>query len=568
MSDTRPALDLSALENDYEIVGETTGTSTTRRFLANRKQEAKSRRDDDGRVLITVVTSPTGDEGNALTHLAADTNLLSRTPHRRLIPVLEGRWLGKDAFAVITARTNDVSLAEKLAKGEKFSPPRTAAILREVNGLIEWAREQKIVQRCVTPNDIYLEPGTDRVRVAFSVSRIARIQHSDTGEDARTIARLALAMLTGFTDPKEFEGQSLAALRPDLPERLGDATSALLDEKTQSTPEDVAAYLAVIGMADPLHAGETEAARIRAEVLEEQRAEREKLANERAQFEKEIADERAKFASEVADERAKFAAEMEDQRERLAREKAELQRSVEEERAQLLAHRAELDRAAAEQRAEVERVAMNDRQLIESLRAELKAAGEAEIEKKRETALEQITDEPSVLEASELETPGFVPIVAPPLPEILFDDDSPLMRDETVMPEPLDDSAVVASDTPVKRNRWLIPGATAAVVIVVAIAIIAAVSRRQPEPVPQVARAVPVAPAPAPVAAPPADSLASVVPLPTTPTVIDSVPVAVATPKPKKRVVPRDTTRGLDTLFQIRRDTTRRRDTTATSPSF
>ncbi|MDB4917968.1 MAG: hypothetical protein JWM95_5612 [Gemmatimonadetes bacterium] len=556
MSDTREPLDLSSLETDYEIVGEMSGGTDTRRFMANRKQETRSRRDDDGRVLITIVTTPRGDEGNALSHLAADTNLLSRTQHRRLIPVLEGRWIGKDAFAVITARTTDASLAEKLATGEKFSPPRTAAILREVNGLIEWAREQKIVHRCVTPSDIYLEPSTDRVRVAFSVSRIPRIQHASSAEDARTIARLALAMLTGFTDPRQYEGESLAVLRPDLPARLGEASTALLDDKRDSSPEEVAAYLAIIGMADPLHAGETEAARIRAEVLEEQRAEREKLANERAQLESDVAADRAKFAQEMADER-----------ERLANERAELQRAVTEEREQLLAMRTELERAVAEQRAEIERVAANDRALIESLRAELKAAGEAEIEKKRDTALEDVTDDPSVLDASELETPTFIPMVAPPLPEILFENEMPLAEADVAPPTRLDEVVPVAT-AGTRRSRWVIPGAIAGVVAVIVIALVAIASRRTPAaaPVPEVARAAPVVPAPV--------TPASVVPLPTSATVIDSAAGSIGPaldstparavavkPKPKKRVVPRDTTAGLDTLFQIRRDTTRKPDT-------
>lgn len=560
MSDTRDALDLSSLSKDYDIVGETSAGGGARRFLATKREETRNRRDDDGRVLITVVTTPPGDEGNALSHLAADTNLLSRTPHRRLVPVLEGRWIGKDAFAVITARTTDASLAEKLATGETFSPPRTAAILREVNGLIEWAREQKIVHRCVTPNDIYLEPGTDRVRVAFSVSRIYRIHQSNSAEDARTIARLALAMLTGFTDPKQYEGESLARLRPDLPERLGAASTALLDEKTESTPADVASYLAIIGMADPLAAGESEAARIRAEVLEEQRAEREKLANERVALEVQIAADRVKFAQEVADER-----------ERLATEKAELQRAVAEERAQLLAMRTDLERAVADQRAEIERVAMNDRQLIEALRAQLKAAGEAEIEKKREAALEDVTDEPSVMEASELETPAFIPIVPPPLPDILFNDDTALMREDVEQPNALND-IVPAAKAPSSTRRWLIPAGVIGVMLVVAGVLVARTTKR--EAVPQVAtRVAPPAPTPTPVVP------TSVVPLPTSPTVIDSAAgslgptldsvktarVAVV-PKPKKRIVPKDTTSGLDTLFQIRRDTVPRKPDTVTSP--
>src|SRR5450759_645808 len=272
MSETKLSLDLSALSNDYEIVGEVSGLRDARTFMATRKNAGTKRRDDDTGVLISVITSPAGDEGNALSHLAADTKMLAGSTHRRLIPVIDGRWIGADAFAVVTQRITDPSLAQKLATGEKFSTTRAAAILREVNGLLEWAREHNVVHRNITADRIYLEPKTDRVRVSFGVAPIRRIQHADAPtDDARTIVKLAMAMLTGIEDPSSYKGQTLAELRPDLPERLHDATAELLEDKKAHTPADVSAFLALIGMADPLYAGETEAGRIRAEVLEEQR---------------------------------------------------------------------------------------------------------------------------------------------------------------------------------------------------------------------------------------------------------------------------------------------------------
>ena len=76
----------------------------------------------------------------------------------------------------------------------------------------------------ITPDRVFLEPKTDRVRVSFVIAPIRRLHQSDAEDDARTIARLAMAMLTGEVDPKAYEGQSLAELRPDLPEKLGEAT--------------------------------------------------------------------------------------------------------------------------------------------------------------------------------------------------------------------------------------------------------------------------------------------------------------------------------------------------------
>ncbi|MEP6991679.1 MAG: hypothetical protein ABJA80_12185 [bacterium] len=564
MSDTRqPSLDLSSLASDYEIVGEVSGSRDARTYMATRKQSgAGKRRDDSPAVVISVVTPPSGDEGNALSHLAADTKLLAGTSHRRLLPVIEGRWIGKDAFAVITQRTTDPSVADRLAQGEKFSTTRVAAILREVNGLLEWARDHNVIHRAVTADHLYLEPKTDRVRIAFSVSPIRRIQQSDAAtDDARTIVRLAMAMLTGIEDPSSYDGRTLAELRPELPKRLHEATASLLEEKRVHTPADVAAFLAMVGMADPLYAGETEAERIRAEVLEEQRVEREKLAGERSEFERLMAEQRATFEKHMADERAAHERQREEERlaheklrddehaafekvknterDRAAKEKEELQRAVEAERAALVARRAELERSIATQRKELERVAAEDRRSIDALRAELKAAGEAEIERKREAALEDVTDAESSLDQEEFNTPAFLGPMLVPLEAFEFDDDTALMRDDPIVDEPIvvpvaaasagtgiastvDGAAVpvVVAGTPSSRRRWIIPAVAALVIIlaVTALALGRGWTTRAPA-------AAPVAMKPAPAVVPPA-----VVATPPSAAVLDSSAGAITSP--------------------------------------
>ncbi len=572
MSETKQSLDLSVLESDYEIVGEVSGSRDARTFMATRKDAGTKRRDDHTGVLVSIVTSPAGDEGNALSHLAADTKLLAGSTHRRLIPVVEGRWIGDDAFAVVTQRTTDPSLAQKLATGEKFSTTRVAAILREVNGLLEWAREHNVVHRNITADRIYLEPKTDRVRVSFGVAPIRRIQQADAPtDDARTIVRLAMAMLTGIEDPGSYKGKTLAELRPDLPERLREATADLLEESNAHTPADVSAYLALVGMADPLYAGETEAGRIRAEVLEEQRVEREKLAAERAELERVMADERATFERLMVDEREKYErlkadehANFErlkaDEREKAAKEKDELQRAVTAERAGLVAKRAELERAVAEQRKELERVAADDRRRIDALRAELKAAGELEIEKKRDAALEEVSDAESTLDREEFATPLFVPAALIPMEELAFDDDTALMRDDeeevAVAPphgadQPLEASegeTTAAAGVRPARRKWIVPAGIAALVVIIGASAIALATRHAPPP----PVATPVQKAvvtPAPVAAP----LTSVVPLPPPATIVDSSAGGVARsldsaqgaaapvkPKPRPKRIVRD----------------------------
>jgi hypothetical protein len=627
MRDKQQPFDLSTLENDYDVVGELGATGVGRAYFGTRKEANAKRRDDNTGVLIEVIDRPAGDEGNALSHLASDAQILSRLSHRRLIPMIEGRWVGKEVLAVITKRTSEPTLAQLLTAGETFSNPRTAAILREVNGLLEWAREQKIVHRGVTPDRLYFEPKTDRVRVSFAVAPIPRVQRvSAEDQDARTIATLAMTMLTGSVDPKAYEGESLAELRPDLPEQLVDETAALLAGET--TDVDVNAYLALVGMADPLAAGETAAERLRADVLEEQRVEREKLAAERAALEREMEGERQKLAMEaeqlrakhqadvealqrkcesdekallrkaatdeetlrktyeaheetlrkkyetdeqtlrqkyetneealrrkceidektlrtkyaaeeealrkkyeseeetlrraiaderarmehageeegqrVANERAIMERSLDEERQRVSEERARMERAVEEERtritkeraellaavaaerAAIVAQRTELEREVAQQRAELERVAREDRERIDALRAEIEWRGELEMEKRRDTALEEMSDEESTLDDGELATPPFEAPMIAPLAQLEFDDATALRNEDVeyapIFSEPArvestpaaiaDDSgepAAAATSARSGRKKWLVPASIAGVVVIAAI---------------------------------------------------------------------------------------------------
>ena len=557
----KQTLDLSSLSSDYEILGELEGAPNTRVYLGRRITEGK-RRDDRSGVLITVVSTPEGDESNALSHLAADTKLLIETSHRRLIPVLDGRWLGDDAFAVITQRTTDTSLAERLMTGENFSNPRIAAILRELNGLLEWARGQHVIHRSIPSSRVFLEATTDRVRASFTIAPLKRLHRSDEHDDARTIARLAMAMLTGESDPRAYEGRTLAELRPDLPERLVTATTALLDAKAGDPPPDVAGFLALIGMADPVAAGEAERERIRAEILEEQRTEREKLAADRTALEDAMAAERAAFDKQMAADRAayeraqnqareKTEREQEKERERLERERQELQAAVTREREalqraaaaerdQVTAKRAELakmEKRLVEQREELERAAARDRQQIAELREQLRQAGEREIERKRATALEEIdTEAGDELDRPELAPTPFVAPMLAPLEPLTFDD-SPLMSDEAIVfapsrmvePEEPEEPAVEegdespaladASSAPVvagapgtsNRRRWILGGSVAAVLVLVGITATVLGGREPATPPAPSVRTATVAPKPVQ-AAPARDTVATPIP--------------------------------------------------------
>jgi hypothetical protein len=529
MKQPTQSFDLSPLSADYEIVGEQDGVDGVRRYVATRKGDTAKRRDDQPGVLITVFPTPEGDEANALSHLAADTQLLARLAHRRLIPVIEGRWLGDDSYAVVTRRVAEPSLADRLASGETFTTPRIAAILRDVNGLLEWAREQRVVHRAVTPANIFLEPKTDRVRVSFAVEPLRRIRHSAEDDDARTIARLAVAMLTGQPEPQSYDGKTLVELRPGLPERLGEATDELLSEKHAGTPSDVAAYIAMIGMADPLAEGESERDRIRAEILEEQRVEREAIATARFNFERMMEQEREKLAHDrselertIAEERARLECAATEEREKL-------QKVLETERAAMAAKRTELERTVAEQRAAMERAVEEDRRQLERLRAEIKRAGEREIELKRQAALEEITDDESTLDAPEFEAPRFLAPPLAPLDPLVFDDTTPLHSDAPMdfapakeLDEKLDEVSEYSRPAgPTTRQRWAIASAAVLAILLVVSVSAALISRHTaritstsagviaPAATKTPATAAPIVTAPVIVAAPAADSVSA-----------------------------------------------------------
>lgn len=611
MSETKQPLDLSVLQNDYEIVGEVSGARDVRTFMASRKDADTKRRDDDSGVSISVVTTPAGDEGNALSHLAADTKMLVGSTHRRLIPVIDGRWIGDDAFAVVTQRTADPSLAQKLAVGETFSTTRVAAVLREVNGLLEWAREHKVVHRNITSDRIFFEPKTDRVRILFGVAPIRRIQQADAPtEDARTIVKLAIAMLTRSEDAGAYNGQTLAELRPDLPERLREATAELLDEKKAHSPSDVSAYLTLIGMADQLSAGEKEVARLRAEVLEEQRVEREKIAAERAELERVMAEERAAFERLRENERDKLEHQKaednegverlkEEEREKARKESAELQRQVRAERATLAAGRAELvakreefERTMAEKRDAFERIAAEDRRRVDVLRAEIKAAGELEIENRRQAAVESIPDAESALDQAEFATPVFIPPVNVPLEELIFHDDVALVSNGESVVEPEHGAQTplqtyggwekIMRSVRLMKKSWIVPATLVGLVAIIVATVITLGTRRtmtqrasapvsRPVAKPTIARV--------PVVVPPT----SIVPLPP-PAIMDSASgsvarsldsagtvTAVVKRKPKKivRAVPvRDSTTSADSVPQFRDASPNKREPAASKDSI
>ena len=316
---------------------------------------------------------------------------------------------------------------------------------------------------------------------------------------------------------------------PTFPVLLCEATTQLLDEKNPHTAEEVASYLAMIGMADPLYEGESYRDKI------QRRSSRNSAWSARssrtsAEFEKLMADDRAKFAKDMAEKRAAHTKALLERRERLAKQKAEMQRALEAERAALVAKRAELEKQAADRRAEIERMPLEDRARTEALRAELKHRGELEIEQKRDLALEEVTDAPSTLDDEALVAPLFVTPEFIPLEALTFEDDNALMSGDLVEGSEIREQEVeaIAADihaksTP-KRNRWLIPVGMAVLVGALGVSAIVIGNRH---PAPEAVVAKPAATAPIPVAQAAAAAPAPAVRFPSAATV-DSAAGAVA----------------------------------------
>ena len=267
-------VDLEELAARYDVIGELGGgPPDTRQMLARLREDGTD-------VLITIISPLEGDEGNALSHLAADAQILCAEAHTNILRIIDGRWLG-EAFALVSVRPDAPTLEEVLLRrDEEFPYPRIATVLRDVNAALLWARERRVVHRELTPESVYLERGSDRAVVAFRVRPLGLTEMPGEAQDARTVASLARVMFTrGNRSPDETH-TPLAELRPGLPASVASQTEALIAAQPGQDVPDMPSFIASIAMADALKAGEEHLAKTR-HTIEAERADHE------AQLEKE-----------------------------------------------------------------------------------------------------------------------------------------------------------------------------------------------------------------------------------------------------------------------------------------
>jgi hypothetical protein len=448
MSAGHATIDLAPLDARYEIVGELRGGGP------HAYSTYFARRRDDGSEVIITVANATDADNNALSHLASDTQLLRDIHHPNLPQVLDGIWLGSDAFAVVSERVRGRTLAERLDRGERIANPRIAVILQDVATVLDWARSHGVVHRGVTPEAITFAANGNRVMVTFLPAPVPLAGMPDASADARTIGLLARDMLAGerLSDRSDDEAASLAQVRPDLATRVLDATERIVASRQDGEAPSIAAFLAVIASADVLKQAEVELAALKEEYEEQHQAELRRCEAEREAMEQRDAEQMAMFAGE----REEFERTMADQRAAIEAERAQLDATMAERQKQLATVRADLEQERAK---------------LEARLAELETR-RVEVERLRDEAIAAGANVRSI-EPSTASAP-FAPVrgAANALASIVAERIAKSQRDTAIdseEPEKIEAVAPAGGGRP----RWFIPvGAAALLAVLVAIAMI------------------------------------------------------------------------------------------------
>ena len=434
--------DLSALSDKYEIVGEYAALGQNRRYPGRRR--------DDGRdVLITVLRAASDvAQGKAVAQFAADANLMAGLSHPNVPQVFEGRWIGDDAFALVTDRIQGVTLAE-LLKGERLEKPRIADILADVDGVLEWARNERLSHRTATPDSIWIERGTNRVYVTLSPTEAPKTNRPDPRDDARTIGTLAVAMLTAKPMTDEHDG-TLISMRPDLPQRVAAATEKVAACTTNDELPDISAFLASLAMADAIKEGEVEVARVEAEFRAQMKAEREKWEEEQTACR--LANEEQ--AKKFAEERAEYERRSAKEKEQLATARAEIDKrraEVEQARAELDAARAEFKEKRAALEARTKQVDKQVADLEKQKRRLERRSAELEL---RNTELQEFAKLAATGAGAEIAERPTLELAPIPDDEV----DVPVQDDVAVMQEAVEAEEEVHAWTPIEtKEPWAVP---------------------------------------------------------------------------------------------------------------
>ena len=341
-------MDVAPLADAYQVIGELRGG---RLYFARR-------RDNRAEVIVRVVRASETGDNNALAHLASDVQLLRTLSHPHMPRVIEGRWLGTDAFAIVSERIYGATVQEILDRGERFTNPRLASLLEDVYAVVGWARAHGIIHRGVTPDSIIIERDTSRLFVTLGPTPIPITGLPGEAADARTIGRLGWTLLSGL--PPDANGETpLVELCPNLALRVIDETEKFIRLRDDAEAPDVGHYIGIVAAGDVLKQAEIELAAAKDEYVEWREQEIQKYEAQRVELERQVTESLAALEAD----RRKFEKFASDERASIEAERVQMESAIRERQEKLATVRAELDR----QRDSLERRLAN----LESQRAEL-----------------------------------------------------------------------------------------------------------------------------------------------------------------------------------------------------
>ena len=352
--------ELAAFADDYNLVGGLRSHASTQRHLARRRSDGQD-------VVITVARTLKDDDNNSLAHLATDAQLLRTLSHPNVARVIEGRWIGADAFATVTERYHGDTVQELLDRGRQFPNTRIAILLEDVHAALDWARQQGVIHRGVNPDEMVFERGTNRLIMTLTRMPIPINGVPDATSDARTIGRLAWTLLSGKTWTLETE-QRLCELVPNLAKKVADETMMMSRLKDGAPTPDVMAYIGVVAAGDVLKRAEIDLIAAKDEVTEWRETEYRKFERRK----KELEEKARADAAALAKEREEFRKFESDERAAIAAERAELESNTARRQKRLTEVRDELE---------------EQRRLLEQRLKELEAR-RVEVDQLHEEALE------------------------------------------------------------------------------------------------------------------------------------------------------------------------------------
>jgi hypothetical protein len=256
-------------------------------------------------------------------------------------------------------------------------------------------------------------------------------------------------MLTAKPMTDEHDG-TLLSMRPDLPQRVADATEKVAACTINDEMPDISAYLASLAMADAIKEGELEVARVEAEFRAQMKAEREKWEAE--QLECQLANEEQ--AKQFSDERAEYERRAAKEREQLATARAEIDKrraEIQQARAELDAARAEFKEKKSALEARAKQVDKQVSDLEKQKRALERRAAELELRNKELQEIAALAASGAAADIAHRPT-----LELPPVPDDELD--TTAQDDVAVIEEAVDAEEEVKAWTPIETEEpWSVP---------------------------------------------------------------------------------------------------------------